>query len=637
MSAQTYAGYTPDAAHLGGLFSLADRDDLSDYGARTAAMLDAMPEDADSVFEDAEDGDEEEAHLEPEARESPIILTPHPYQEKAITSVLREFQQKIKSTLVVSATGTGKSLMLAWLAERAAVREHGVLILVHRDELIQQLKRSCSMIGLPTVIEQADNYGLNEFGVTSKTVIASVQTMKGKRLEQWPKNAFKLVIVDECHHAIKGSAYEKVIQYFGMEEGRLRVAGFTATADRLDGKNIGAIFETLAFEYNLRDATRDGWLVPIEAVQLKTDPKIDLRDLRVTQGGDLNREDLERAVNDNIGVLVNALRDTNALEERRTICFAPDIESSRSLAAAMNDVGISAIDVAGSDADRQARFKAHQRGEFQVLVNCAVATEGYDDPLISAVLICRPTKSRGLYSQMVGRGTRLPREGDPPKANCRVVDFAFLTGDLQLVSPVDLFDNAETPDEVVAEARELLASGRVKSIDEALDLAACDYETQRRARIQRRAVSVKAAKFDPLTACEIYGVQQKMGYDFGNGEPATEKQVEALVKRGIAATPEMGKAVASKLLNKLFARQDHGWASPWQVKDLIQSGVDIQTATGMREPEARAYLDAHPVMASDKQVNFLVWKGWKKVDAQLLTKKQAIAAITAAKASESAT
>lgn len=575
---QTYSNYAPSAAPLGGLFA-----------ADVHAPAPAAPVIDDSVFDDIDEDETPEVAAETAAAPEPdaepqtgVSLWPH--QEAAVKAVLNEFRQKVDSTLVVSATGSGKSVMIGELARFADERDHGVLILVHRDELIRQLVGSCGRMGVAALVEKASEYALDGFGTVSKVVVASVQTLRGKRLAQWDRKAFRLCIIDEAHHSAAAS-YQTVIDHFGHGQG-LRVAGFTATADRLDGKNIGSVFESLAYEYNIADATRDGFLVPIEAIQLETNPPIDLKDLRVT-AGDLNAGDLERVVNDNIGVLVNTLLESNALEDRRTIAFTPNISSAVALAQALTDVGISAISVAGNDPDRAARIKAHKSGQFQVLVNCQLATEGYDDREISAVLLCRPTKSRSLYSQMVGRGTRIHPESG--KRNCRVVDFAFVTGKHKLVSPVDLYDNSETPEEVVEIAREIMADGRTNSIDEALDIAHEQYDNERRVRIQKRAVQFKASKFDPLTACEIYGVAPQSAYGFGDDIAPSDKQIAALEKMDIS-TNGMSRAVASKLLTKLSARREHGWASPWQVKDLIKNGVDVAVATGMRAEAARAQL-----------------------------------------------
>lgn len=629
--AEAYGAIPAITPQLGGLFAYGPDTDESDI-FDNPDYAEAPPE-MEALGVPDEDNEEIIIEPEPETPEPAQTVCLRDYQEKAITAVLGQFKQKVKRTLCVSATGTGKAVMLAELGKRAHDAGHGVLILVHRDELIRQLAKSVGRVGIPALIEKADERALGGFGMFSKLVVGSVQTLRGKRLEQWPKDAFKLIIIDETHHALLGNSYGTVLNHFGLEEGRIRVAGFTATADRLDGENIGQIFESLAFEYNIQDATRDGWLVPIEAIQVKTDPKINLKDLRTT-AGDFNQGDLEREINDNIGVLVNALVDTDALEKRRTIAFTPNISSARALAQALSDVGISARAVAGADSDRAAKFKAHQNGEFQVLCNCAVATEGYDDPAIEAVLICRPTKSRALYSQMVGRGTRLfeDKATGYVKKNCRVVDFAFITGKHKLVSPVDLYDNAETPDEVVDAAKELLASGGVQTLDLALETAQAEYEEKRRVRIQRRTVAVSASKFDPLTACDVYGIPQKTGTMWENTAPLSEKQKLFLEKRAIS-TEGMTKGVASQLISKIHARQEHGWANPWQVRDMIQTGLDPSTATGMREGEATSYLASNPVMATEGQQRYLKRLRYNG-DPATLTKKEAIAAISSLKGDE---
>lgn len=572
-------------------------------------------------------GDDDDIFDLPEESEEPPPMPPigtvelRDYQEKAVRSVIDQFNGKVNSTLVVAATGTGKSVVLAELAKRFNGWGHSVLLLVHRDELIRQLVKSCSRVGVPAFVEKANERALQNFRYQKQTsgaatVCASVQTLKGARLESWPEDAFRLIIIDEAHHAAAPS-YGSVIDYFSGA----RVAGFTATADRLDGKNIGKVFETLAFEYNVRDAIKDGWLVPIEAMQLETDPKIDLRDLRIT-AGDFNTGDLERAVNDNIGVLVNSIVDTKALGDRRTIAFTPDISSANALALALEDVGITARAVHGKSPDRAEIFAGHQSGRFQVMVNCMIATEGYDDPQISCVLICRPTKSRGLYSQMVGRGTRLHPESG--KEKCRIVDFAYLTGDHDLVAPVDLYDNSEVADEVVKIARDLMASGRETQIEAALEAAQIEFERTQRVRIRRQAVSVRANRFDPVAACSLFGIaEDKAAYSWQDVRRATPKQIDALRKWGITAPDDMGFGVASKLLNTIFGRKAHGWTSPRQVAQLIESGVDPEAAVKMREGDAKAHLEANPLRASEKQVWFLTSRGWNREEAAQLTRKQA--------------
>lgn len=624
MNVAGYEAYQPEAppiqSTLGGMFAMSEPDDadeifdLPEEAPQSAAMV------ADDVIDDSE------ILIAPEAEDAPEtgLVELRTYQQAALDATLAEFRQKITGTLNVMATGTGKSVILASLAKWANDKGHGVLILVHRDELIRQLVKSCSRCGVVAGVEKAGEKARGGYPHFWPTVVASVQTLRGKRLEEWPRDSFKLVIVDEAHHCLRGNSYGAVLQHFGLDDGRIRLAGFTATADRLDGQNVGQVFESLAYEYNIRNATRDGWLVPIEALQLKTEPPIDLRDLRIL-AGDFNKGDLERAINDNIGILVNALADTQALEDRRTIAFTPNIGSAKALADALCDVGIKSRGVAGNDPDRHAVFEGHRRGDFQVLVNCMIATEGYDDPQVSAILIARPTKSRALYSQMVGRGTRL-FDG---KTNCRIVDFAFLTGQHQLVSPVDLYDNSETADEVVSRARDLMAEGQFNGIEEALEAAQEEYENERRIRIARRMVSVQATKFDPLSACDVYGIPQKSGYDWSDAAPATDKQRTALEKWGIHIEGFVGKGTASKLLNKIFGRAEHGWASPREIRQLIESGIEPDAALAMRSEQARDYLQHNPLGPTEKQIKMLKWKGVRDDEIAGMTRKQASERISA--------
>ena len=628
MSTQTYAGYSPAASPLGGLFNIAD-----------------IPEDADSVFDDEPEGADfstqngaappefqGKAEFPANAPQAPKVgASMRPYQERAVKSALHALNPKgggHEGALIVAATGTGKSLVLAELNRRLCDDwGHGVLNLCHRDELIRQMARACDRLGVHALIEKADERALEGFGLLSRCVVGSIQTMAGKRLESWPRDAFRAIIVDEAHHAVSPS-FGRLFAHFH----KARRIGLTATADRMDGKSLGKVFPHLAFEYNLRAAIEDGWLVPPRAIQLKTDPPIDLRALRVTGGGDFRQDELEKIVNENIGVLVNAIVDVNALESRRTLAFTPDVASANALACALNDVGISARAVSGISSDRAQILRSHQNGEFQVLCNCALLTEGYDDPAVSCVLICRPTRSRGLYSQMVGRATRLHPESG--KVDCLVVDFAFVTAEHDLVSPVDLLDNSEEPDEVIAIARDLIKTGREDSLKLAIDEARAQFETARRVRIQRRAVQVKAGKFDLTTVCDLFGIApQKEAYEFADYEAASQKQVDLLAKFGVEIPPDCGKGTATKLIGKLFARKDHGWANPWQIRDLMQVGIAPEAALSMREAEAKSYLDANPVLATDKQVGLLVGKfGWHRDEARCLTKKEAIAAINKASA-----
>lgn len=563
-----------------------DSDDIFDLPVEPkAAPVAASPEEV------------EEEPDEPVASGGTVAL--RHYQQAAVAGVLRAFKgdkendiEPVNSTLVVKATGTGKSVVIADLARRNEGWGHGTLLLVHRDELIKQLIGSCARVGIHALKEKAQERALPGFGMFSKTVVASVQTLRGQRLQQWPQDAFKLIITDEAHHAPAGS-YAAVYDYFGVGSGGARHVGFTATADRLDGVGLGKVFESLAFEYNIRDAIHDPagpFLVPIEAFPIETDPVIDLKSLRVT-AGDFNAGDLERAINDNIGVLVNAIVDNNALGDRRTIAFTPDVSSAQALALALQDVGIKAGWVAGNSPDRQQVLEAHRAGEFQVLVNCMILTEGYDDPEVSCILICRPTKSRALYSQMVGRGTRLHPESG--KQNCRVVDFAYMTGTHKLVSPVDLYDNSETDDTVVARARELVEKGEERDIDAALEKAQAEFEDGERVRIQRRIVKSRAKTFDLIGSFELLGIRQKSDYNWNDTKPATPKMIEYARRVGVELSDDAGFGSTKKVLDAVSMRRKFGLCTMKQVATCIRLGAEPTAARKMTFEEAGAYISSH--------------------------------------------
>ncbi|HXI15389.1 MAG TPA: DEAD/DEAH box helicase family protein, partial [Chloroflexota bacterium] len=259
-----------------------------------------------------------------------------PYQRECVNSVLSEFRRGVKKTLCVLATGAGKGTLGVELVRQAEMRGHGVLWLAHREELLLDIKGRMSRVGIHGLLEKAGERAIGNYGIESKVVVGSVQTMQGKRLEQWPADAFQLIVADEAHHVISRQ-HRQVLARFP----KARVVGLTATPDRLDRKNIGRIFESLAYEFNLKQCIEGGYLVPLVAERLALDPPLDLRNLRTT-AGDFNTGDLEAEVQANIGRLANALADTQILGNRKTIAFTPDIESAMSLAEAANDVGIPA-------------------------------------------------------------------------------------------------------------------------------------------------------------------------------------------------------------------------------------------------------------------------------------------------------
>ena len=292
--------YQMPVAEIGGLFS---------------PMLEAPPE-LDtwrSIGHEYDPFDDEDyPEEESEIVAAPLNIELRPYQKTAVDSVIKAHKEGFMSPLISSATGTGKSFILAAIAKHYQAR--GVLILVHRDELIKQLAESCGKMGLPVGIEKAEKHGINGFRISHNVVIASVQTLNARRLESWAPDSFGIVIIDECHRAIARS-YANVFRRFGWspekpQNGPL-MCGLTATPDRADGKNIGALFDTLAFEYSIYNAVKNGDLVPPRVLQLETNPMIDLRGLRLSGKKDFDPKELEDLVISNLDPMVNALANAS--------------------------------------------------------------------------------------------------------------------------------------------------------------------------------------------------------------------------------------------------------------------------------------------------------------------------------------
>jgi superfamily II DNA or RNA helicase len=389
-----------------------------------------------------------------------------PYQLEAIESVAAAVTRaRHNRALVKMPTGTGKTVMFAemlrayegrfeWLRAtgRNGLKGARMLVIAHREELLDQAadKISKANPGLMVSIEQGDRRA-NRY---SDVVVASIQTLQAmkfrrlKRLQQW--HAFPLVVVDEAHHAAAAS-YRTALVHLGflppadlsekaeteaadfedvaeMEEAlrgwdlqaprdRLLV-GVTATPNRSDAIGLGCVFQSLAFNYGLKDAIADGWLVPITAWVIETDTSLEA--VR-TSRGDFNQKELAEAVNNRKRNLLAVSGWHEHAKGLPTIAFTVDVAHAHELAEEFCRAGVRARALSGETPkeERRAMLRAFSAGQIEVLTNCMVLTEGTDLPLTRCILHAKPTKSATLYEQMTGRGLR-PHPGKP---DCIVIDL----------------------------------------------------------------------------------------------------------------------------------------------------------------------------------------------------------------------
>ena len=484
-----------------------------------------------------------------------------PYQQQARERIHAEWENGHIRTLLVLPTGTGKTIVFASVAADQVRAGDRVLILAHRGELLEQaadkLQRST---GLVSAVEKADATCLNTW---FRVVVGSVQTLqRTARLERFPHDYFGTIIIDEAHHAIT-DGYHRILDYFGSA----KVLGVTATPDRGDMRNLGEVFDSLAFEYKLTDAIKEGYLCRIMAQTIPL--KLDISSVTMS-GGDYAVGDLGTALDPYLEQI--AAEMAQRCKGRKTVVFLPLIKTSQKFRDLLNSHGFRAAEVNGQSTDRKEALADFDAGKYNVLCNSMLLTEGWDCPSVDCVVVLRPTKVRSLYSQMVGRGTRL----SPGKTDLLLLDFLWMTDKHELCRPADLV----CEDRAVARqmTENLAESGCPQDIEEAAAEASEDVVTQREEALakqleeQRRK---KAKLVDPLQyemsiqAEDLAGYVPAFGWEAG---PPTEQQAAALEKLGILPDAVESAGKASLLLDRLHKRRDEGLTTPKQIRCLEKYG-----------------------------------------------------------------
>lgn len=371
------------------------------------------------------------------------MLDLRPYQRRALTSIEEAEREGLRRPLLVFPTGTGKTVIFSHALKERAPRGRGV-ILVHREELAEQARDKLAMVApdLKTGIVKAER---ND--VDADVVIGSVPTLArdnrlAELIESGRQNPFATLVADEAHHA-PAPTWTKVLRGLGAwsEFGPLTL-GFTATPERDNGKTLG-VWERVVSYMSIREAIygdrkkgeEGGYLVPIlPAVVVETN--MDMDKVHRGRDGDLSGGDLGKALEESgaIAQIADAYKEHAA--ERKGVAFTPTIATAHALAAELVKRGIKAEAVDGGTDPvlRRAILARLKTGETQVVVNCAVLTEGFDEPSISCVVVARPTRFHGLYVQMIGRGTRLY----PGKKDLMVLDIVGASNRHELIGLVDL-------------------------------------------------------------------------------------------------------------------------------------------------------------------------------------------------------
>lgn len=485
-----------------------------------------------------------------------------PYQEEAKKAIFEQWENGTRRTLLVLPTGCGKTIVFAKVTEDCVRRGDRVLILAHRGELLEQAADKIhKSTGLGCAVEKAEE---SCQGSWFRIVVGSVQTlMREKRLSQFPDDYFDTIIVDEAHHCISDS-YQRVLQHFP----EANVLGVTATPDRGDMRNLGQYFESLAYEYTLPKAIKEGYLSPIKALTIPL--KIDMSGVSV-QAGDFKVGEIGTALDPYLESIAEEMKEY--CKDKKTVVFLPLVKTSQKFRDILNDYGFQAAEVNGESQDRTEVLKDFEAGKYNVLCNSMLLTEGWDCPSVDCIVVLRPTKIRSLYCQMVGRGTRLY----PGKDHLLLLDFLWHTERHELCHPASLICENEEVARKMTENLEKEAGCPV-DLEEAEEKASQDVVAQREEALAKQLAEIKRRKkklVDPLQfemsiqAEDLAGYVPSFGWEMA---PPSDKQKNTLEKLGILPDQIENAGKAAKILDRLDKRRQEGLTTPKQIRFLEGRG-----------------------------------------------------------------
>lgn len=415
------------------------------------------------------------------------LLRLRDYQEACIDALLRDTPDGATRRAAVLPTGAGKTVVFSHLISRFITENPGkrALVLAHTDELVGQAVKKLHAVA-PHIRVGVVKAARNE--VTASVVVASVQSLRNPRRRAAIRDV-GLVVVDECHHAT-AKTYRDILEHYGcmgtpcdacsgvggsvsmgghesnpwhpraqasgnMVENRpcsdcmgtglnqggtdaTPLMGFTATLVRGDNASLSDIWQTVSYRKDISFMIRRGYLLNPIGKRVEVDD-LDLQKVKKS-GGDYQAHALEEALDASLAPEIVAKAYVEHAGTRSGILFAPTVDSAYTFAAELVGQGVTCEVVHGAlpQEERRAILRRLESGETQVIANCMVLTEGFDSPKVSCIVIARPTRSAGLYQQMVGRGLRpdltLPRDGQ----DCLILDVVGASQVHGLASLVDL-------------------------------------------------------------------------------------------------------------------------------------------------------------------------------------------------------
>jgi superfamily II DNA or RNA helicase len=517
--------------------------------------------------------------------------------------------------------------LAAMLAVEFVHRRPGrVLFLAHRDELLSGAKDDFDFVGVPTVLEKAQSRALRDIDrarrdfwdpVDIRTVIGSVQTMKGKRLDEWPEDYFDLIITDESHHSVVNVGTKKkprtaVQKQYGAIYNRFpkaKLVGLTGSPNRADLAEMGFLYESLGYEYLLREAVLEGDLCKIKQVRSRV--QIDLTKVRKEASG-MKQGDVEDAVVNVLHPLCNAIREN--LWGRKILVFCPgredatdEVRPCQLFAAGLKKMGFRSAAVWADHPKRHQIAAEFRAGEYDCVCCADLYNEGVNFPFVDGISLCSITESPVVLGQRIGRGTRKYLRPDGTwKEDCLILTFDWQFDDnvYHVMEPYELFRPEGADKALDAIVRRLQITRPDADMIEILD------EAERQAKADELEKQTKAAREDAKRKLAEKPVEVHLeigdsgiGFDLIDPFASFERKrlkkpicdpawVEVLVGFGVPRQDAMHltNEQAQAQQEYLFERYARKLANPTQVKKLIGFGVSRSKAEKMTVQEASDYI-----------------------------------------------
>jgi superfamily II DNA or RNA helicase len=513
-----------------------------------------------------------------------------PYQDEASRAVLAAWRKK-QNCLVALATGGGKTFIAALTSARANSGGR-ILFLANRNELCAQpFDVFSEQLGFRPALEKAESFA----PLDAQVVIASVQTLSRKsRLERFPSDHFKWIFADECHMSLAES-WKRIFAHFPDA----KRCGITATPFRTDNKSLTDLFEVEAYRKGIFDLVDEGFLVNPDHVD-RLETAISLAQVRVkrtTEGLDYDVNDAASAIEPYFKEIAQEIATKHSA--KRILAFLPLVATSQKFVAACRAAGINAVHVDGQDMLRDQKLEAFRRGDIQLLSNSNLLHTGVDIPACDTTLNLRPTRSKVLYQQIVGRSTRtepgvidgistvqgrLQAIAGSSKPRAYILDPLWLSNDHDLVTPASLI--AETEEEA-ADMRQ--AASRSYSLRALHSKVQRDREEAIRRRLEAAARFREgkiSAEYFAAAAHDHALFNYRAVYKWETAPPTNFSRL-LLDKAGIDPETVSGEGHARAIMRAVGRRRYRGLA---EIRDLAGAAErQIADIWDLRAEQARRY------------------------------------------------